>query len=203
METLSLKIPKWKLSLLKAKYASRLFSTVKTNPSNPKKPGNKEDDSTVQNLPGFQALNQIILYMGAYQFQRHRQIILEFIDFLQKNNKTVHSIIVYQTRDPKTVVNDAGSDTTHLILKDFNYYGVPKTDIALKAVKRNADLFVNLDPNGGLTMLGCASEAQAPQSISPYHAQYQSFFNILLKESKEDDLYQYICSIKAFFSHLS
>lgn len=197
METPSLNIPKWKLSLLKTKYAARRIPVSKSS-------NTQSDTQQIQpKLPGFDQLKHVILYMSAYQFQRNRQVILDFIDFLQKNNKNVHSIIVYQTRDSKAVVNDSGSDTTHLILKDFNYYGVPKTEIAKKAVNRNADLFINLDPNGGLTMLGCAAEANAVHSVSPYQASYQSFFNILLKESKDDDLYQYICSIKSFFSHLS
>ncbi len=197
METPSLNIPKWKLSLLKTKYAAQRLPASKNSKSN------SNDRQDPQKLPGFQQLKHITLYMSAYQFQRHRQVILEFIDYLHKNNKIVHSIIVYQTRDSKAVVNDSGSDTTHLILKDFNYYGVPKTETAKKAVNRNVDLFINLDPNGGLTMLGCAAEANAIHSISPYQPQYQSFFNILMKESKDDDLYQYICSIKSFFNHLS
>jgi hypothetical protein len=197
METPSLNIPKLKLSLLKTKYAARRFAVSQSNKTN------SDPQQNQHKLPGFQQLKHIILYMSAYQFQRNRQIILDFIDFLQKSNKNVHSIIVYQTRDSKAVVNDSGSDTTHLILKDFNYYGVPRTEIAKKAVNRNADLFINLDPNGGLTMLGCAAEANAIHSISPYQAQYQSFFNILMKETKDDDLYQYICNIKSFFSHLS
>jgi hypothetical protein len=202
METPSLNIPKWKLSLLRTKYASQRLPASKSTlaKSTSSSPNSQQNQ---QKLPGFQQLTHVILYMSAYQFQRNRQIILDFIDFLQKNNKIVHSIIVYQTRDSKAVINDAGSDTTHLILKDFNYYGVPKTEIAKKAVNRNADLFINLDPNGGLTMLGCAAEANTIHSISPYQAQYQSFFNILLKESTVDDLYQYLCSIKSFFSHLS
>lgn len=197
METPSFNIPKWKLSLLKTKYSTQRLPASKSSKSN----NNSEKDQ--HKLPGFQQLKHITLYMSAYQFQRNRQVILDFIDFLQKNNKTVHSIIVYQTRDSKAVVNDSGSDTTHLILKDFNYYGVPKTETAKKAVNRSVDLFINLDPNGGLTMLGCAAEAKAIHSISPYQPQYQSFFNILMKESKDDDLYQYICSIKSFFNHLS
>jgi hypothetical protein len=178
----TLKISKFKMALLKMK-------------------GRNFKNSNSEQLD-FNQVKHVTLFYDVRQMQKNQRQIFEFIETLSNQGKTVTSIVLYPTNDPKTIGKTHQTDLISLCLKDFTRYGLPKSEIALKAISAPCDLYIDLNSHFDYTSIGMAMMCKSVYKVSPYYSEYKPYFNILLKHEEDADLNEYLCSITDFFKHL-
>jgi len=153
--------------------------------------------------PSFSTAKRCIVYMGLHLHQLHSKQIETYCDSLRKRGYKILQVILYPTRDPKTISSHQSSDTLHLCLKDVAFSGFPKKLILEKLQNFEADIFINFNGDFTYTDMGFALGSRAPYRVSPYQLEYKPYFNILFKSRKDESLLEYLKSINQFFKHLT
>ena len=153
--------------------------------------------------PSFSSAKRCIVYMGLHLYQQHSKQIDVYCDSLRSRGYSLLQVVLYPTRDPKTISAQQSPDTLHLCLKDVTFSGFPKKPILEKLQNFNADIFINFNGDFSYSDMGFALCSRAPYRVSPYQLEYKPYFNILLKSRNDESLPQFLNSIDAFFKHLS
>ncbi len=153
-------------------------------------------------LKSFQDISRALVFTGLHQYQQQQKSIDEFILDLKKRNWDTTLVILYPTKDPNTIASQtATNDTVHLCLKDLSSIGFPKSERA-QSWTRSVDLFINLNAHYSYADMGMALASQAQYRVSPYLKEYKPYYNILLKAPQDENLNDYLCAVKDFFTHL-
>jgi hypothetical protein len=157
----------------------------------------------IRSTPPFSDVKRAIVFMGLHLYQQHSKRIETYCDELRQNGYKVLQVVLYPTRDPKTISVQQSSDNLHLCLKDITFLGFPQKTILDKLNAYNADIFINLNGDFAYSDMGFAISSAAPYRISPYQKEYQPYFNILFRSRTEEDLDAYLLRITDFFKHLT
>lgn len=152
--------------------------------------------------PPFEDLKKCVVFAGLHLHQQHQKRIDQFCEWLRQRGYNVMEIMLYPTRDPKTISAFQSHDTLHLCLKDLLFWGFPKKHIQERLQGFQPDLFINLNGDFSYSDMGFCMASLAPYRISSYHLEYKPYFNILLKRDSENDLEAYLQHIQELFSHL-
>ncbi len=150
----------------------------------------------------FNRVHKVILFYDVRQMQKNQRQIFEFIEKLSTQGKSITSIVLYPTNDPKTIGKSHQTDLISLCLKDFTRYGLPKSEIARNAIGQECDLYIDLNSHFDYTSIGMAMMCTSAYKVAAYFPEYKPHFNILLKHEEDADLNEYLCSITDFFKHL-
>lgn len=153
--------------------------------------------------PAFSSAKRCVVFMGLHLHQLHSKTIEEYCDSLRSQGYEILQVILYPTREPKTISAQQSPDMVHLCLKDVTFSGFPKKPILEKLQNFKADIFINFNGDFSYTNMGFALGSKAPYRVSPYQLEYKPYFNILLKSRKDESLPEYLKSIDNFFKHLS
>lgn len=150
----------------------------------------------------FSDAKKCLVSVGLHAYQEQSKDIETFRDELKSKGLNVLLIIIYPTRDPKTIGTQLANDTLHICLKDLSYWGTPKKALNEKIKQFKADIFINLNSQFSYIDMGLALFSEAPYRISSYQLPYKRYFNVLLK-SNLNQLHNYFNQIKDLFSHLT
>jgi hypothetical protein len=153
-------------------------------------------------LSSFKDVKRAVIFLGLHLWQRNQKEILNFKAYLKSLGIDSTMVLLYPTKDPKTVTEGTPADEIHLILKDFSGYGYPKSEKALRAANLSSELFINLNSEPGYHELALGKLSKAYFKITPYQTIYKNDYSILLK-SNPDNLSEYLNQIRDFFSHLT
>jgi len=129
-------------------------------------------------------------------------MVYDFAAYLLQNGKTVSTIAIYPGKDTKNIPIPADRNRWNFCQTDFNWYGAPKADGLQRILMQPADFYVNLNMEFSYKTIGMACMANSLARITNYHDQYQTFFDILLKQNETPNLNQYLCDLKDCFKHL-
>ena len=147
-------------------------------------------------------IRNVFVFCTLHEMQKNQKLIMDFNDELTKHGKKVKTGILYPTKDDKTVSSDYTQDYVPMILKDFNIFGLPKSEKAKSFFSGNCDLLIIIDPSLGIHALGSSISTNAEYRVAPYQIVFKSFFNVLLKTEDAKDTNEYLCSIRNFLKHI-
>jgi len=147
-------------------------------------------------------IRNVFVFCSLHEMQKSQKLIMDFNDKLSNSGKKVKTGILYPTKDAKTVSSDYTQDYVPMILKDFNMFGLPKTEKAKSFFSGNCDLLIIIDPSLSIHALGSSISTNAKYRIAPYQVVFKSFFNVLLKSEDAKDTNEYLCSIRNFLKHI-
>lgn len=150
----------------------------------------------------FSQSKRYIVFVGLHLYQQHSQTIDSYCKSLKEKDFAILQVILYPTRDPKTISVHQAPNTLHLCLKDVSFSGFPKKEVLEKVQDFKADIFLNLNGTFSYSDMGFALSSRAPYRVSAYQLEYKPYFNILLKSRQEETLSDYLKSIDNFFKHL-
>ncbi len=154
-------------------------------------------------LPGpFSQSKKCLVFMGLHLYQQHAKTVDAYCDALRNKGFKMLQVVLYPTRDPKTISARQSPDTLHLCLKDVSFTGFPRKEVLEKIQNFKADIFLNLNGEFSYSDMGFALSSKAPYRVSSYQLEYKPYFNILLKSRSEVPLTQYLAEVDAFFKHL-
>ncbi len=148
------------------------------------------------------AKNFTIVYEMTPNITGIEAMVDDFVGYLEQNGKTVSTIAIYPGKDTKTIPVPADRNRWNFCQADFNWFGAPKADGLQRVLKQPVDFFINLDIEFSYKTIGMACMANSLARISNYQDQYQTFFDILLKQNETPNLNQYLCDLKDCFKHL-
>lgn len=157
----------------------------------------------IRSTPPFSQVKRALVFMGLHLYQQQSKRIETYCEELRKSGLQIMQVVLYPTRDPKTIPVQRSSDTLHLCLKDITFLGFPQKSILDKLNAYKADIFINLNGDFAYSDTGFAISSAAPYRISPYQMEYQPYFNILFRSRTEEDLDAYLLRITDFFKHLT
>ena len=149
----------------------------------------------------FKEIKTAAIFTGLHQYQQQQKLIDQFVDDFKSSNIKATLIILYPTKDPNTISNATSNGHLHLCLKDLSNIGFPKSERA-NSWNASVDLFINLNAVFSYADMGMALASKASYRVSPYLKEYKPYYNILLKAPQDENLNDYLCSVKDFFDHL-
>jgi hypothetical protein len=149
----------------------------------------------------FKEIKTAAIFTGLYQYQQQQKRIDQFVDDFKLSNIKSMLIILYPTKDPNTISSAPSNEHLHLYLKDLSNFGFPKSERA-NSWNASVDLFINLNAAFSYADMGMALASKASYRVSPYLKEYKPYYNILIKAPQDENLNDYLCSVKDFFEHL-
>lgn len=156
---------------------------------------------TIGEVPA-REIKAVSILCSLHEMQKNQRIIMDFNEELGKKDKNVKTAILYPTKDGKTISSEYTLDYVPMILKDFNMFGLPKTEKAKSFFNSKCDLLIIIDPKIGIHALGASIATNAAYRIAPYNVAFKRFFNVLLKCEDNRDTNEYLCSIRNFLNHI-
>ncbi len=147
-------------------------------------------------------IRNVFVFCSLYVMQKSQKLIMDFNDELRNSGKKVKTGILFPTKDAKTVSPDYTENYVPMILKDFNMFGLPRTEKAKSFFGRNCDMLIIIDPSLGIHALGSSISTNAKYRVAPYQVIFKSFFNVLFKSGDAKDTNEYLCSIRNFLKHI-
>lgn len=75
----------------------------------------------MRSTPPFSQVKRALVFMGLHLYQQQSKRIETYCEELRKSGLQVLQVVLYPTRDPKTISLQQSSDNLHLCLKDITF----------------------------------------------------------------------------------
>lgn len=153
-------------------------------------------------LLAFDEARTFLLTYARHQTEQEIKAIEHFAESLAKAGKKVMRLIYMgklRKKDPRPADTE---NLFHLYSEDFSLIGLPQSGKARKLLNEPCDYLINLNPEGKTALLSFSAFSHAGMRIGWYSDRNMPYFDLLLGNTTNADIAQYIRDIEHYIRQL-